>query len=137
MPKKETLSQFMKNFQKLDDGIQRESVAKWNVNTLLTMVEAQKNAIVKSGDLQGSARRIKAKITPQGFKSAFIFGVPYAFDIERGKKVLPNGKEIQLTQRSFNNPRGGFHYASRAVEMMTPKFINDLQNIIGKVWNRI
>jgi hypothetical protein len=137
MAKREPLSKFIKNFLKMDDGIQRASIAKWNANTLLAMMEAQSNAIVKSGDLQGSARAVKAKITPQGFSSAFIFGVPYAYSIEKGERKLKNGKVIKLNQKSFANPKGGFHYASKAVDTYEPIFIKDLKDIIGKVWDRI
>jgi hypothetical protein len=137
MPKKETLSQFMKNFDRMDEGIQRESMAKWNVNTLLTMSKAQEFAIVDKGDLQGSARAVKAVIGPRGFESAFIFGVPYAVNIETGKRRLKSGKVIELKQRSFDNPKGGFGYAGKAVDSMSDKFITDLKNTVSKVWNRI
>ena len=133
MAKKETLEQFIRNFGKFDNLIQSKTMGKWNRNTLLTMVDAQKFSIVKSGNLQGSARRVNAIVTADGIKSAFIFGVPYAYRIETGKDQFGH----LLTQRSFVNPMGGFGYAKKAVDKNEHLFMNDLDKIISEAFNRV
>ena len=78
MAKKETLEEFIKNWHTFDERIVREALGGWNSNTLLAMSKAQFYSPLDTGNLQGSARRVRAKIGPNGIQSSYIFAMPYA-----------------------------------------------------------
>jgi hypothetical protein len=131
MAQKESLDKFVKNFNKLDEKTTREAMAGWNKNTLLTMVRGQFYSPVKTGDLQGSARRIQAKITPEGIKSVFIFAKPYAFKMERGINPF-TGKKLNINTSINPNARSG--YAKQAMDEHEDLFVSDLSKAVSKAW---
>jgi hypothetical protein len=133
MPKKESLDNFIKNLGKFSNDVQRRTIGDWNKNTLLTMVRAQFYSPVKTGHLQGSARRLVATITPTGIQSGFIFATPYAFRLERGETAT--GKKLNIS-RSVN-PSAQSGYAKRAVEENEMFFMQDLDKVISIAFNRI
>jgi hypothetical protein len=134
MAKKETFDKFFKNWHKFDDKIIRLALAGWNKNTLLTMSRAQFYSPVDKGTLQGSARRVKAKITNQGIKSAFIFGVPYAFRLERGIDPITKKK---LNIKTTVNPNARSKYGETAIDENEKMFLDDLNKVISKAWRQI
>jgi hypothetical protein len=134
MAQKETFDKFALNWNKFDDKVIRQAVAGWNTNTLLAMAKAQFYSPVRKGTLQGSARRIKAKLTRTGIESSFIFGVPYAFKMEKGVDPI-TGKELNI--RTTINPNARKGYAEQGVSDNEPFFIRDLKKAIGKAWGQI
>jgi hypothetical protein len=127
MAKREKLSTFIKNFIRLPTETQRMTIGDWNANTLLAMSLAQKYSPLKTGQLQGSARMLKAKVTPQGIESSFIFAVPYAYRMEKWTGNI----------NQSINPFAQAGYAKRGVEEQEPFFILDLKKTIGKVFNKL
>jgi hypothetical protein len=136
MAKQETLEEFFKNWHKFDEKIVRQAVAGWNSNTLLAMSKAQFYSPVRTGQLQGSARRVRAKITKNGIESSYIFGVPYAIDFERGFKIV-GGKKVELTPRTAINPNAQIGFASKGADEQENEFMADLNRAISKAFNQI
>jgi hypothetical protein len=134
MAQKESLETFFKNWHKFDDKIIRQAVGGWNANTLITMGRAQFYAPVDKGTLQGSARRVNAKITNQGIQSSFIFGVPYAFRLERGINPV-TGKRLNI--KTIVNPNARSKYAETAVNENERDFIDDVKKAISRAWRQI
>lgn len=134
MAQKESFEQFFKKWHTFDEKITRQALGGWNANTLLTMSRAQFYAPVRKGTLQGSARRIKATIGLSGIKSAFIFGVPYAFKLERGINPV-TGKALNI--RTDINPNAQKGYSARAIDENEDMFIDDLKKVISKAWRQI
>ena len=128
MPKKETLGEFIKRLPKAFPSLSHKVLNLWNQNTLITMADAQTYAPVDKGTLQGSARAVRAKITPHGIKSAFIFAVPYARKLELDKT---------LHIRTHINPRAQSGYASRAVKENENIFVSDLKKAVSQVWREL
>jgi hypothetical protein len=134
MANKETLQEFIKNWHKFDDKVVRSAIAGWNSNTLLAMVKAQFYSPVDKGNLQGSARRVKAKITPTGIKSSYIFAEPYAYKLEKG--VRDDGV-TPLNIKTTINPNARSGYASKGADDQEPEFMRDLYRAISKAWREI
>jgi hypothetical protein len=131
---KTTFEKFAKEWNTFDDKVLRQAIASWNANTLLAMNNAQFYSPVKTGNLQGSARRRKAKITPTGITSEFIFAEPYAFKLE--KDVNPKtGKELNINTSINPNARKG--YAAKGVEEQEDFFMRDLDKAIGKAFQQL
>lgn len=133
MAKKETLQDFVKNLGKYPALVEREALNMWNQETLATMGKAIFYAPKDKGTLQISVREVRAKLTPNGIKSAFVFAVPYAFDLERGKRK--DGTEINI--KTIVNPNAQSGYSARAVDEQEPFFISGLKKVIGIAFNRI
>jgi hypothetical protein len=133
MPKKESLEDFVKNLGKFDNLIQRRVIGDWNKNTLLTMTKSQLYSPVKTGHLQGSARRLQATITPTGIKSSFIFGVPYASKLNKGKDEV--GRKLNI--RTTINPFAQSGYADRGVKETEDFYIQDLDKAISIAFNKV
>lgn len=133
MARKETLQEFTKNFGRYPEMVQREAMTMWNQETLATVGKAIFYAPKDKGTLQNSARSVRAVVTPDGIKSAFIFAVPYAFRLEKGKDKA--GKTLNI--KTIVNPNAQKGYSSRAVDEQEPFFISGLKKVISKAFNRI
>jgi len=134
MPKKETLQSFVKNLPNMSPLFQRATLNDWNKNTILALGKAKTYAPKDKGTLIKTSRSLKAKIMPNGIKSAFVFTVPYAKRLEKG--VDENtGKQLNIKQ--IVNPNAQSGYSARAVEEQEPFFIKDLKDIISIVWRKI
>jgi len=128
MAKKETLKAFVKNLGKFDDLTQKEALKVWGQETESAMGRAIHFAPQDKGTLRGKARLVRAKLTANGIKSAFIVGVPYAAKLELDKS---------LNIKTTVNPFAQSGYARRGVEEREPFFIKGLNIVISKAWNRI
>jgi hypothetical protein len=134
MAKKETFEEFFKKWGSFDNRIIRKAVAGWNSNTLLAMVESQSMSPVRTGRLQGSARRVRASVTPTGIKSSYIFGVPYAFKMEKGVNPI-TGKELNIN--TSINPKAQKGYGQKGIDKQEPFFMRDLNKVISQAWREI
>jgi len=138
----DNIKEFAFNIDKFDDIIVRDVFAKWNKNTLLAMGKAQVYSPVRTGNLQGSARRITAKITPTGIKSEFRFivrsplGYGYAPVLEKGY-MIKKGKRINLNINTGINPLAQSGYAERARQEQVPFFMKDLNSAISEAWKKV
>lgn len=134
MAKKESLQSFINKWHTLDEKVLREASAGWNKNTLLTMVRSQFYSPVKTGQLQGSARRKKAVITSEGIKSNFIFAVPYAFRLNKG--INPStGKPFNINKSI--NPNARSKYTDQAIDEHEQLFLDDLAKASGIAFDKI
>lgn len=134
MAKKESFDQFFKKWGSFDNRIIRKAVAGWNTNTLLAMSKAQFYSPVRTGDLQGSARRVRATVTSKGIKSSFIFAKPYAVKMETGIDPITK-KEINVN--TGINPNAQIKYATRGVDEQEPFFIKDLKKVVSIAFNEV
>ena len=133
MADKETLQQFTMRLPNLPDIIQKMVTGDWTKNTFLAMNKAKEYSPVDVGTLQRSARHVKAKITPDGITSSFIFGVPYAYKMEIGKDE--NGDPINV--RTGKNARAQKGYARRGVNEQEPFFMKDIKRAISVGWGKV
>ena len=136
MAQKETLQQFVQNLPKMPALIQKMVMADWGKNTLEAMRQSKLVAPKKEGWLQKSARMVRPKLTENGIVSAFIFGVPYAYRLEIGKDE--KGRELHIVNEGDKrNPRAQSHYGAHGVNVVEPKFMEDLKRVVSAVWRAI
>jgi hypothetical protein len=137
MAKKETFEEFFKKWHTFDERIVREAIGDWNSNTLLAMSKSQYYSPVKTGANQGSARRLKAQIDRGGIKSAYIFTMPYSFDLERGYSVRGGKRTKAFNINTTINPNAQIGYGKRGADEQEPEFMRDLSKSIDKAFNQI
>lgn len=123
----ESLDKFVRRLPNLATSIKQKVKADWTRNTILAGNEAKRVAPKKYGTLQRSLRFVKAEITPTGIESAFIFAVPYAYDLEIGER---NGKELNIS--TDVNPEAISGYSTHGIEKYEKQFIDDLKKAIGE-----
>ena len=133
MADKETLEQFVKNLPQMSGVIQRVVMQDWGKNTLRAMGKAKYFAPMKKGTLMGSARKVNVKLTNNGLKSAFIFGVPYAYKLEKG--VDEKGRHLNIRTDKNANAQSG--YAARGVDEQEPFFMSDIKKAISIAWDKV
>jgi len=134
MPKKETLADFAKRLHLLDNFIIQKLMRDWNRETLVTMSKAQYYSPVDTSELQGSARKVNAKITDKGLESKFIFAVPYAKKLEGGENP-ETGEEYNINQSINPNAQAG--YSKRAMDENAKFFMEITKKAISKAFDRI
>ena len=136
MAKKLTVEQFIGGLSRMSQGIQQKVYRDWGKNTLEAMRQAKIVAPKKVGTLRNSARAVQPKITNQGIVSAFIFGVPYAYRLEKG--VDEAGKRLNIVNEGPNrNPLARSGYASHGVKMAIPGFMKDIKSAISIAWRNV
>lgn len=127
MADRESVNTFLTNIKNWNNVIQWLALNSWNQNTELAKGESVRVAPKRKGTLQRSARLVRAKITDKGIVSSFIFGVPYAYDLEKGER---NGKELNI--RTTVNPNAQKGYGARGVKTVENDLIDDLKTIVSR-----
>jgi hypothetical protein len=144
--KRKTIAGFSDGLKRMPELLKNEIIKSWNQNTIQTLDDAKQNAPVATGDLEGSGKFLKAVFTPNGIESQIIFSQPYAARINLGK--TKSGKKIRLKKPGEVSQRlegitikkqrtGKIGFLNKAVEKNGPFFVDDLKDIIGKVWKEI
>jgi hypothetical protein len=141
MAKQESLQDFVKNLDKFPLLIQKSVVRDWQNMTDNVFAESQEKVPIHSGALLLSGQVVNARITKNGIESSIIYALPYARDIESGKRE--DGTDITLVDVGvkYNNftktRKGQFAYLSTSIESYEDIVINDIKKSIGLAWDKI
>jgi hypothetical protein len=141
----ETLSQFVKNFEKLGgDAVDSKLLSDWNKETSSVMSDAQDKAPLASGQLVRSAVQQRAVKTKNGIKSSYEFTVPYA------KKLNDKRSGVRLKERGeISHYSGGVQwkkankgelgYSDNAIEDAERggEFVKAVDEFISRVWRKL
>lgn len=138
MGKKYTVEEFTRWLHKFPARIQAEALKAWDRQTMDIQGDAAQRTPLVSGDLQGSGRNIKAKVTPHGILSYIVFGMPYASVIESGMR---NGKPIHLRPVGYQYKHhkkdrlGEIGFLTKAGKAGHQGLVDTMEAVIDKVWN--
>lgn len=131
------LSEFVKNLNKFDDAIQMKAINIFDKRTVDASGESQQVAPYKTGLLQRSVTIVKAKITPSGIRSAYIFtannkGFPYPVVVEAGVR---NGKELNISKKFNRRAQSGF--GQFGIDSVSDDLVDDMARLAGEVFKSL
>jgi hypothetical protein len=122
----ERFEDFMKKFPTWPATLQSRAIELFSQRTMEAMGTSKRFAPKRKGFLIRSARRIAAKITPAGVRSAYQFIVPYAAEMESGMR---KGKPLNISQRV--NPEAQSGFGQKGIDEATPAILGDLKTLVG------
>lgn len=131
MAKKETIQEFLNNFKDWPAIIQKKALQIYDQETEFALGQSVYVAPRRTGELQNKVQRIKAKATPDGIKSAYVFkahsktGFSYPIKMNEGGKF-----KIHKTI----NPNAQTHFAEYGVNKASPELMDRLSDLIEEVF---
>ena len=134
VPNKETVDEFLKNIKTWPDIIQKNALKIWNEETLIALGQSVYVAPRKTGQLQSQVGTIKAKLTPNGITSAYVFSAVSDGGYSYPKKV--NEMENKQIKKTIN-PNARSHFAEYGVGKVEKPLMDRLADLIGRTFIQI
>lgn len=140
MPQKETIEQFLENIPSWPSAIQKMALGKFN----LRVVEAKSKSIdvapEDTGELKNKVQTIKAKLTPNGITSGYVFlahNKDYYYPKNVNEGIGRNGKPIRIHTEDGYNSKAQTHFAEAGVNSVQSDLMNDMIKIVGDSFGAI
>jgi len=145
LPKKETLGQFVKNWNKFPTKLKSRIAENWQDYTDEVFAESQNKVPILSGQLQRSGTIKEARVTRQGVESLIVYNMPYANYIHNGltKKgavinLTEKGETVRTSAGTFTKARKGeFLFLENPAKELRREAIKDISDSISKTFNEL
>jgi hypothetical protein len=132
---KETIGQFLNNIKNWPDVIQRNAQTIFDSQTVFAKSESQRLSPVDTGELNEKITMIKAKRTPNGIVSGYMFTArngDYYYPAVMNRGTWDNGKEIKFNKRINSNAQSQF--AEKGIDSVKDNLMDDMVKLVTEVF---
>jgi hypothetical protein len=128
-PLLKTIKEFLNAFRTWPEVIQNQALRLFDIETELARSKSVEVAPERSGELRARKNQVvlKAKVTPTGIRSAYIFAKPYAMIVESGVR---EGKPLEI--RTTINPLAQAHYGAAGVKSREEPLMDAIKALVSK-----